>query len=111
MPKLDFYSLPDEVQEALLNHLFDAGEGDRDAIKVLNRVGISFYESVIEWMNNPENKEYFYFKQIFTYQGKFWCLCSTFHWNLIYKDSLDTDWDSIFQVTSTTVAETKWVFA
>lgn len=111
MAKLEWDSLPTEVQEALLNHLYNAGEGDIDAIKELNKVGISFYESLIEWMNDPDNKEYFYFKQIFIYQGKFWCTCSTFYWNLIYKDSFYTDWDNIFQVTSTIITETKWVFA
>lgn len=110
MAKLDFYSLPEDVQETMLDYLYE-GEGSIDGIRELNKIGISFYDSVIEWLNDSEDKEYFCYKQIFLYQGKFWCLYSSFHWNGNYKDNVEIEWDNIFEVTQKEVTETKWIFA
>lgn len=109
MNKLDFNSLPDETHDIMLDYLYEGGRGDIEAIKELNNVGISFYESHIEWLNDPEDREYFCYKQIFLYQGKFWCLHSTFQWNGNAKDNVEIDWDNIYEVVKKEVTETKWV--
>lgn len=108
MNKLDFNSLPDETHDIMLDYLYGV-EGNKEAIKELKKVGVRFHESCIEWLNDPEDREYFCEKQIFLYQGKFWCLHSRFHWNGDYKDNVEIDWGNIYEVVQKEVTETKWV--